>query len=171
VFAENIRKEITMFHAFIRIVITGLATVAGAAAFAAVTLVHTVEKVERVTAQDGTVTTELVAADKVIPGDELHYTISFSNDGDAVVDPGTIVITNPLPAELEYIGGSAFGAGTTITYSVDGTAFGAPETLKITVDGVEVVAPASAYTAIRWTFGPALDPGAKSYVSFNARLE
>lgn len=152
------------------IVFAALLLLSGSAA-AAVTLVHTVEKVVEVTAEDGTVTTELLPADRVVPGDELRYTIVFTNDGDSAVDAGTIVITNPLPAELEYLPGTAFGAGTDIQFSVDGETFGTPDALTIVVDGVETQAPASAYTAIRWSFGPALAPGASGHVSFGARLE
>lgn len=145
--------------------------VASVTAAAAVALVHTVEKIERTIAEDGTVTVTHVAADPVIPGDELRYTITFSNDGDAPVDAGSIVITNPLPAEVTYLAGTAFGAGTQITFSVDGVTFDAPEKLKVTVEGVDVIAPADAYTAIRWQFAPELAVGAKSFVSFNARLK
>jgi hypothetical protein len=38
-------------------------------------------------------------------------------------------------------------------------------------DGVKTPATAADYTTIRWVFGPALAPGGKSYVSFNARLK
>ncbi len=159
------------FETIIRgLALTALLAASGAAA-AAVALVHTVEKVVEVTAEDGTVTTELVAADSVVPGDELRYTIQFTNDGDSAVDAGTIVITNPLPAELEYLPGTAFGAGTDIQFSIDGETFAEPDALTVVVDGVETKAPASAYTAIRWTFGPALEPGASGHVSFSARLE
>lgn len=155
----------------IQLFAVGAMALASVSAVAAVALVHSVEKIERATAADGTVTVTHVAADPVIPGDELRYTITFSNEGDAPVDAGSIVITNPLPAEVTYLAGSAFGAGTQITFSVDGATFDAPEKLKVTIDGVEVTAPADSYTAIRWQFTPELAAGAKSHVSFNARLK
>ena len=141
-------------------------------ALAAVALTTTVQKVERVAAADGTVTTKLVDAEKVVPGDEMHYTITFRNDSDAPVDAGSVVITNPIPQDTVYIDGSAFGSGTKITFSVDGTEhFATPDQLTVMRDGVEVPATGADYTAIRWTFGPALAPEAQSYVSFNVRLK
>jgi len=141
-------------------------------ALAAVTLTTTVQKVERVTAADGTVTTRLVDADKVVPGDEMHYTITFRNDSDAAVDAGSVVITNPIPKDTVYIADSAFGSGTQITFSVDGAEhFAAPDALTLMRDGVEVPATSADYTAIRWTFTPTLAPAGQSYVSFNVRLK
>jgi uncharacterized repeat protein (TIGR01451 family) len=143
-----------------------------APAFAEVTLTNTVQRVERVTAEDGTVTTRLVAAEKVVPGDEMHYTILFRNDEKVPVDAGTIVITNPIPENTVYLADTAFGSGTVITFSVDGAkTFGAPDELNVVRDGAVVPASSADYTTIRWTFGPSLAPAAQSYVSFNVRLK
>jgi uncharacterized repeat protein (TIGR01451 family) len=143
-----------------------------APAFAEVTLTNTVQKVERVTAQDGTVTTRLIPAEKVVPGDEMHYTIVFRNDAQVPVDAGTIVITNPIPENTVYVADTAFGSGTAITFSVDGAkTFGSPDELTVVRDGQTVPASNADYTTIRWTFGPSLAPAAQSYVSFNVRLK
>ena len=141
-------------------------------ALADVALSTTVQKIERVTAEDGTVTTRFVAPEKVVPGDEMHYTITFHNAGGAPVDAGSVVITNPIPENTVYLGDSAFGAGTQITYSVDGVEhFAAPDKLTVMRDGQEVPASSADYTAIRWTFGPSLAADAQGYVSFNVRLK
>jgi uncharacterized repeat protein (TIGR01451 family) len=141
-------------------------------AFAAVTLTTTVQKVEHVKAADGTVSSQLVPADKVVPGDEVKYTIVFKNDANVPVDAGTVVITNPVPENTAYVAGSAFGSGTRIHFSVDGASnFGSPDDLTVVRDGIKVPAAGTDYTTIKWTFGPALAPAAQSYVSFNVRLK
>ena len=137
-----------------------------------VMLTNRVEKIERVAASDGSVEARLVPADQVIPGDELRYTIVFENQGGDPVDAGSVVITNPLPVNTEYLDGTAFGAGTEISFSTDGgQSFARPENLAVLADGTEVPAQAKDYTAIRWVFAPELAPGEKSYVSFNVRLK
>jgi uncharacterized repeat protein (TIGR01451 family) len=141
-------------------------------AFAAVTLTTTVQKVEHVKAADGTIASKLVPADKVVPGDEVKYTIVFKNDANVPVDAGTVVITNPVPENTVYLADSAFGSGTKIQYSIDGAkTFGSPNDLTVVRDGAKVPASSADYTTIRWTFGPALAPAAQSFVSFNVRLK
>jgi uncharacterized repeat protein (TIGR01451 family) len=143
-----------------------------APALAAVTLTTSVQKVERAVADDGTVSTKLVDAEKVVPGEEMRYTIVFRNDSAEPVDAGSVVITNPIPKDTVYIADSAFGSGTQITYAVDGAEhFAVPGELMVMRDGVEVPASSADYTAIRWTFTPTLAPDAQSYVSFNVRLK
>ena len=142
------------------------------AAAAEVKLEHTIQKVVHKAGAGGVAETTFVAADRAIPGDELVYTITFTNNGTKAVDAGSVVITNPIPVELEYLPGTAFGAGTTIVFSTDGgKTFAEPAKLTAVVDGASVTAPVTAYTTIRWTFGPALAPGASSTVSFHARLK
>ncbi len=114
---------------------------------------------------------QLVDADSVVPGDELRYTITFTNDGGASVDAGSVVITNPIPDETEYLDGTAFGSGTDIVFSVDGENFAAPEALTVTRGGAEVPAAAKDYRSIRWVFRPALEPGETGNVSFGVRLK
>lgn len=141
-------------------------------AFAAVTLTTTVQKVEHVKAADGTISSQLVAADNVVPGDEVKYTIVFKNDAKVPVDAGTVVVTNPVPENTVYVADSAFGSGTKIQFSIDGAkSFGSPDDLTVVQDGTKVPASSADYTTIKWTFGPALAPAAQSYVSFNVRLK
>ena len=143
-----------------------------APALADVALTTTVQKLEKVTAPDGTVSTRLAPAEKIVPGDEVRYTITFVNDGKQAVDAGTVVVTNPVPENTQYLPDSAFGSGTSIRFSVDGgKSFGSANELTVVRDGIKVPATSADYTTIRWVFGPALAPGEKSYVSFNARLK
>jgi len=140
-------------------------------AAAEVKLENTVQKVETFVNEEGETQRRLVDATSVVPGDELRYTITFTNTGTDVVDAQSVVITNPIPADTEYLEDTAFGAGTEIVFSLDGEAFAAPEALTVVEQGVEVSATAKEYRSIRWTFQPELKPGESSYVSFNVRLK
>ncbi|MDH3643317.1 MAG: hypothetical protein OES38_14540 [Gammaproteobacteria bacterium] len=147
------------------------ATAASATATAQVTLENSVQKVETFVNEAGEPQRRLVDADSVVPGDELRYTITFSNDGGETVDAGSVVITNPIPDETEYLDGTAFGSGTDIVYSVDGESFAAPDALTTVREGVEAPAMAKDYQSIRWVFRPALEPGETGNVSFSVRLK
>ena len=137
-----------------------------------IVLGNAVQKVEYFTAADGSTQSRLVDAAEVVPGDELAYTITFENVSDAVtIDAGSVVITNPVPPEVAYLEATAFGAGTTITYSADdGSLFGSPDQLLIAGPDGDRIADPSEYTHIRWVFEPALEPGQRGSVSFRARL-
>ena len=82
-----------------------------------------------------------------------------------------VIATNEIPDETTYVDGSAHGAGTEIDFSTDnGATFASPDAVMVERDGAQIVASAKDYTTIRWRFAPALEPGEKSYVSFNVRL-
>lgn len=140
-------------------------------AAAEVKLENSVKKVEAFVNEAGAVERRLVDADRVVPGDELRYSIRFRNRGTEVIDAGSVVITNPVPADTEYLEGSAFGAGTAILFSVDGEHFDVPEALTVLLNGEEVIASAKDYQAIRWTFLPELAPSEEGFVTFNVRLK
>lgn len=144
---------------------------AASAAEAQVRLENTIKKVETFVNEAGDVERRLVDANSVVPGDELQYTVRFTNEGTLPVDAGTIVITDAIPAHTEYLEGTAFGAGTEVMFSVDGEAFGQPDELNVVKEGAEMIASARDYRSIRWTFAPALEPGETGHVSFNVRLK
>jgi len=130
-----------------------------------------VEKVERFVDETGETRTRLVEPASVVPGDELRYTITFANESAAVIDAGTVVITNPVPESTVYLDGSAFGSGTSVSFSVDGAAFAEPEELWVTDEaGARRLARPEEYTHVRWTFAPALEPGEAGSVAFRVRL-
>ena len=147
----------------------GTLIAAAALAQASVTLESSVQKVEKFVDDAGVVQRRLVAADAVVPGDELRYTITFKNAGADAVDAGSIVITNPIPDSTVYLDGTAFGSGTEIVFSADaGQTFATAD--AVTDQDAEPAAP-SDFSTIRWVFQPELQPGEQSYVSFNVRLK
>lgn len=103
-------------------------------------------------------------AKRIVPGSEVIYTITAKNTGNEPAE--TIVVSNPIPKQTVYIDGSAFGAGTDITFSVDdGKSYGKPEQLKVKdAKGKARAATAEDYTNVRWTFQFDLKPGEEAPV-------
>jgi len=118
-----------------------------------------------VKAADGTVDKKLVPATAVVPGGEVVYEITYQNSGsDTATD---VVINNPLPEELSYVGSSV----RVDAFSVDGgKTFGKLADLKVeTADGPRA-AEAADVTNLRWIVD-SLAPGAKGVVGFRARVK
>ena len=111
------------------------------------------------------------APTSVVPGTEVIYTITAKNTGNKPAD--NIVVTNPVPKETVYVDGSAFGAGTNITFSVDGgKSYGNAQNLTVKdKTGKPRVAAAKDYTHVRWTFQFNLQPGQEAPVWYRARVK
>jgi uncharacterized repeat protein (TIGR01451 family) len=133
--------------------------------------VQTVVQKEEVTVSPtGETERRLVPAATVVPGDDVIYTITFTNTSDETAD--NIVITNPLAGELTYVEGSAFGPGTIIEFSVDGGInYAARSDLTVTEDGEVRPARPGDFTHIRWVMQNELQAGAQGLARFRARLD
>ena len=113
--------------------------------------------------------TKWVKAAKVIPGTKIRYVDTVISNGTKEVQ--NLVIINPIPMYMLYVGGSAKCDGAcSITYSLDGKVFDVPAKLFVTEKGKKRIAKATEYKAIRWAL-PTL--GAKQSISvyFDATLE
>ena len=152
------------------ILVSALVSLAALLAHAEVNLQNSISKVEVWVDAEGNVQRRLVEATKVVPGDELQYTVRFSNNGTQTVDAGTIVITDAIPEHTRYVDGSAYASSAKIEFSVDGENFAPAAELLQQKNGEPVVAQAQDYAAIRWHFGPELAPGESGQVSFKVRL-
>jgi len=132
--------------------------------------VRTIVQKEEVTVTDaGETQRKLVSADTIVPGDDVVYTITFTNVSDETAD--NIVITNPISENLTYVLGSAFGPGTVIEFSVDdGKSFATPDQLMVGTNGNERPAEAADFTHVRWTMQNELQAGAQGMARFKARL-
>jgi uncharacterized repeat protein (TIGR01451 family) len=108
---------------------------------------------------------------RVVPGDEVIYTLNYTNIGKEPAD--SVIITDPVPEHMIYAEESAEGVDTAITFSVDkGTTYDFPAVLTVVgTDGKERPAKGSDYTHIKWTLKRSLAPGETGRVSFRARLE
>lgn len=109
---------------------------------------------------------------KIVPGDEVVYTVTYANKTGKPADQ--VVVTNPVPKHTRYKDGTAAGAGTDISFSVDGgKTFATPDKLTVTTTdkgGKAVVRPATAqdYTHIRWVIRQSVAPGRSGSVTFHA---
>lgn len=132
--------------------------------------VRTVVQKEAVTVDDaGTVSTELVPANTVVPGESVFYTITFENVSKEPAE--NVVITNPIAETLTYVDGSAFGPGAEILFSIDGgRTFAALDELTVVEDGEERAASADDVTHIRWRMRESLAAGAQGIARFAAVL-
>lgn len=129
-----------------------------------------VQKEEIFVNADGESDKRMVAADVVVPGEVVFYTITFTNISEETAD--NVVITNPIADDLKYLDGSGFGPGTNIQFSVDGgQTFATADELTVTEDGVTRAARANDYTHIRWVMKNNLDAGAQATARFAAVLE
>ncbi|HTE16378.1 MAG TPA: hypothetical protein VK642_15000 [Burkholderiales bacterium] len=108
--------------------------------------------------------------EKVVPGEEVTYTVAYTNKTGKPAEK--IVITNPVPNHTRYRDGSAAGEGADITFSVDGGKnFAAPDRLTVAIkdkSGKDIVRPAVAqdYTHIRWVLKQSVAPGQSGSVRF-----
>lgn len=135
-------------------------------------LLKTVAEMERVTMDErGEKSTRLVPVEKVVPGDEVIYTVSATNICDQAAE--NVVIDNPVPEHMNYVASSAIGPGTDVTFSIDGGFnFGKADTLKVAnADGTQRLAQPHEYTNIRWMMRNPLKPGSVAFARFRAVLE
>ena len=108
---------------------------------------------------------------RAVPGDEVIYTIHYTNTGQEPAD--NVIIINPVPEHMLYTPQSATGVDTLIVFSVDkGETYDSPQNRTVPgSDGTIRSATASDFTHIKWTCQKSLLPGQKGQVSFRASLK
>lgn len=109
-------------------------------------------------------------AEEVAPGDEVRYSLAYTNTGDAAADAVNLVM--PVPSAVTYIESSATGRADEVMFSADGgKTFATRAALKIS-DGDQIRFATSAdITHIKWAFSNAIAPAATGTVSFSAVLK
>jgi uncharacterized repeat protein (TIGR01451 family) len=112
----------------------------------------------------------LAPADRLVPADQVIYTLEVHNiDATAVTAPQ---VTYPIPDHMLYIANSAIGPGVEVSYSLDGRTFDKPENLRVqTADGKLRPATPSDYTHIRWQFKHGLKANSTAFVRFRALVK
>ena len=153
--------------------LTLLATLFLSAAFAQeeghLKLTTTVQKEQVTVTESGEEKRELVAAALVVPGEIVLYTITFENVSQETAE--NVTITNPVPDNLTYEAGSAFGPGSVIQFSIDGgQEWGLADELTVSENGELRAAQPKDYTHIRWVMQNDLEVGAQGVARFRARL-
>lgn len=157
--------------AFLRIVAVTALMLAGQAAFAAgVQLTNSVMRNVELKEPDGRVTQKKVVATNVAPGEQVTYVIAYKNDTAKPAE--RLVVTNPVPANLEFVsasdgaevsvdGGKTYGVLATLTTR---SASAAASTTTRAAQAADV-------THVRWRLANAIAPGAAGEVSFQAKVK
>ena len=150
--------------------------------FAGNVLVASAQTVELVTKAEreveflekGVKVRKVAPAQKMVPGDEVLYTVTYANKTAKPAEK--VTVTNPVPKFTRYKDGSAAGDNTDITYSVDGgKVFATPDKLTVAIkdkSGKDITRPAAAadYTHIRWVLKQNVAPGQTGSVRFRAAI-
>jgi uncharacterized repeat protein (TIGR01451 family) len=133
--------------------------------------VKAIAEVEQPVHERGRDTNKLAAAERVVSGDAVIYTLEVRNTAATTVPAPTVIF--PVPEHMIYTADSAVGPATQVTYSVDGgRTFDVPENLKIAQPGGEPrEATAADYTHIRWQLKNALKGNSVAFVRFRARVK
>ena len=121
--------------------------------------------------QAGQEVTVLEPAAKVVPGDEVIYTINFVNRG---TEPAAdVVITNPIPEHMVFTKVEESPRAANVSMSADGgERYDSPRNLTVPdAKGQPRPAKASDFTHVRWVLQDPVEPGAEGSVSFRAQLQ
>ncbi|MFA6472530.1 MAG: hypothetical protein WCU00_10860 [Candidatus Latescibacterota bacterium] len=107
------------------------------------------------------------------PGDVIQYTLTAVNRGTQPAHEAEMI--DPVPKGTEYVPGSAFGEGMTITYSIDGGKFYQPQPITYDFrksDGAVEKRPAlpGMYTHIKWLVNKPILPGTRVSASFRVKV-
>jgi uncharacterized repeat protein (TIGR01451 family) len=131
-------------------------------------VVKSVAEVEQVvTDAQGKKSTKLAPLTTAVPGTEVVYTTTASNNCKLSADK--VAISNFVPEHMTYVPSSVFSPGAQVEFSLDGKTFGSAEKLTVTENGVARQARAEEYKFFRWTFA-SLQPGASAFARFRAKL-
>lgn len=129
--------------------------------------------VERVTVTvdaAGNETRAYAIAEEVSPGDEVRYSLAYTNTGSEGADAVNLIM--PVPAAVTYIETSATGRADDLTFSADGgKTFATRAALKAYDGDQERFATSADITHIKWAFSDPIAPAASGTVSFSAVLK
>lgn len=144
------------------------------------TAISTIEKVvASEAAEDGSIQVTFVKADRVAPGDDLFYEITFDNATSDAADDVKLVMD--VPAEVTYrensasvagedgISRSLADAGVSVMFSTDnGKSFSPRGSLTVSAAGQNREAVSEDITNIRFAFLEPISAGTNGSVSFSA---
>jgi uncharacterized repeat protein (TIGR01451 family) len=157
-----------MFGALLSLFLTAVAAAQGSSSPIAI---KTIAEVESRSIVGGREVAKLVAADRVVPGDRIIYTLEVRNTAATVVTAPTV--TDPIPAHMRYVADSAVGPGAEVSYSVDGgLSFDRVENLKVQGPSGQLrPAVAADYTHIRWRLKNDLKGNSVAFLRFRALVK
>jgi uncharacterized repeat protein (TIGR01451 family) len=142
------------------------AAMGGAALAAPTTLTSDVMKETVTRDAAGHVVNALTPPVKITPGDHVVYVVTYKN---GAAKPATgVVVTNPIPANLEYAGSDDTPAP---LVSVDNKVFAPLSQLKARHSGAQAAATPADVTAVQWVIADAVPPGGEAKMTFRAKLK
>lgn len=137
---------------------------------AGLTAVQSVDLVKTSVDADGANVITFEPATDVAPGEQVRYSLQYTNEGDAPAEAVSLVM--PVPAEMTYLEESISGAASVVTFSVDaGTSFAPRQSLIVVEADIERAARAEDITHIKWTFSDPIAPASSGAISFMAVLK
>jgi uncharacterized repeat protein (TIGR01451 family) len=146
----------------------GISYAASGQATSQALVVKAVAEVETRAVQNGRDIVKLAPANRVVPGDQVIYTLEIRNAGPtAVHDP---VVTYAVPSHMMYVADSATGPGAEVRFSLDsGHFFDRPDNLHVSdTEGHSRPAKPGEYTHIRWKLKNTLKPNSVAFARFRA---
>lgn len=161
-------KMIIMRTAQILLCALGLAAAPTGQATSSDIVVKAVAEVMTSPGEDGLAARKLAPATRVVPGDEVIYTLEVRNTGATSVRAPSVIYA--VPAHMRYVADSATGPGAEVSFSVDGGhTFDQPENLHVPdADGHDRAAISSDYTHIRWKLKRILKSNSVAFTRFHA---
>ena len=106
------------------------------------------------------------------PGDEIRYTLVFTNTQQGAVK--NVQFVDPIPQGMVFVLGSATAVQPSrIAYSIDGgKTYSAQPTIEVVEDGRKQTKPAprELYTHVRWTVLESVAPGAQVTAELRAQV-
>lgn len=133
------------------------------------TAVSTIDRMIETQNEDGTVDTTFVKAERVTPGENLYYRLSYNNASSDTVENASLVMN--VPPEVTYSENTvtADSKNVVVAFSTDnGQSFSPRGDLRVSVGGQPRPAVAEDITNIRWTFIAPILPGTSGEVGFIA---
>lgn len=151
----------------------GLGTTASAQAEPPRVLVVTAENLMQADARHRDMARAGGDSTAILAGDVVQYRLRFTNTTSGPLSG--VVFTNPIPAGLRYVPGSASGDRTDVTveYSIDGgRTYSAKPMVVQVIDGKRVEKPAlpEQYSHVRWTVRGQVSASAVVTAEFRAEM-
>ena len=137
---------------------------------ACVTLKTDAQMEQEYTDAQGKPAKRLVPPGKVVPGNEVIWTITATNTCNTPAEK--VVVDNAVPEHMVYVANSAMGPGTEMTFSLNGRDYAALNALTVReANGTTRPANADEIKNIRWVFTSAFAANATGFVRYRAKVK
>lgn len=135
-----------------------------------------VERVIVIEDEEGGLEMELLPAEEVKPGEQLFYSVTYSNPSEAPAKD--VVLTLPVPSEVSLLEESAMAEydQASVDFSLDGGETYVPREQLIAESGLKEIQPVNVtmpeeITHMRWTFNREIGPKDSGKIFFAAVLK